>query len=594
MTRRLAILAALGLGLTTPPLAAATLNVDLGAPIKPVDHAASGALYGLAAPGWPAEDWIAPLHPKNFTQMAPGGGQLPNGETAPVGDALVVAPIAARAGASVTIRMPDVFPTFPYVWSDAAFWAAEVDRIARETVAAAPGNIYAYEIWNEPDWTWKPAWGDFNAVWAQTFHALRAIDAKTPILGPSATHFDADWFRQFLTAATASGSLPDIICWHELDPATASDIERHVADYRALETERGLTPRPIAINEYGAPRAMANPGALVPYIAQLERAGVDTANLAFWHRPGRLSDLLVPIDGGTGPAREAAPTGAYWLYAWYGALQGQMVQARGDGQAPDTIDGFAALDAQTHRAEIVLAGAAGPHVLAVKGLDGWGSFVDVLAEATHWSGTDGSLAAPEPVFSGRAAIVDGQIELPVTLVRASDALHVRLTAGSGPAPATALQIIPAPPRFVARLEAEDATFSGARKFRNRMFPSRFFANTTSGEGYVGILGKGPARIDFTLDLPRAAAYDLTVGFANGLGEAQGCRLSANGKDLGALAFPPTQGRELIGQQRLQADLSPGPNSVSLSCPSPASPPIGVPDVLEIDYLDVADAERAGD
>src|SRR5688572_22719360 len=66
------------------------LTVDVSKPFKAVDHAASGSLYGLADEGWPADLWIAPTKPKMFTQPPPGATHLPNGEPAPVGDALKV------------------------------------------------------------------------------------------------------------------------------------------------------------------------------------------------------------------------------------------------------------------------------------------------------------------------------------------------------------------------------------------------------------------------------------------------------------------------------------------------------------------------
>jgi len=217
---------------------AATLAVDASAPFKAVDHAASGSLYGLAAEGWPPDSFIAAIRPKNFTQMAPGGGQLPNGETKPVGDALVVAPIAARAGASVTIRMPDTFPEFPYMYRGDADWLERVDAMVRATVAANPPNIYAYEIWNEPDWTWKT--GDFDAFWATTFKAIRAIDPDRRILGPSLSIWNEAWMRRFLTAAKASGTLPQIICWHELDPTVANDLEAHFTGTAVYSTRVGI------------------------------------------------------------------------------------------------------------------------------------------------------------------------------------------------------------------------------------------------------------------------------------------------------------------------------------------------------------------
>ncbi len=257
--------------------------------------------------------------------MAPGGQQLPNGETTPVGDALVVAPIAARFGASVTIRMPDTFASFPYIWRGDAFWFDAVDRMVRATVAADPPNIYAYEIWNEPDWDWQPSWGDFNDIWARTFRAIRATDGTRPIMGPSASRWNEAWMRAFLERAKASGTLPDIVSWHERDPRYENDLALHVAAYRQMETDLGIGPLPISINEYASPRDVGVPGALARFVARLERAKVDTADLAFWHKPGRLSDLIAPKAGGRGQALDAEPTGAFWVYKWYGDMTGSMV-----------------------------------------------------------------------------------------------------------------------------------------------------------------------------------------------------------------------------------------------------------------------------
>ena len=92
-----------------------------------------------------------------FTQPPPGATHLPNGEPAPVGDALKVWRAARRHGATVTIRLPDIFPTFPYQWQGDDYWYAQVERIVRETKASGADNIYGYEIWNEPQWTWNPA-----------------------------------------------------------------------------------------------------------------------------------------------------------------------------------------------------------------------------------------------------------------------------------------------------------------------------------------------------------------------------------------------------------------------------------------------------
>jgi hypothetical protein len=83
--------------------------------------------------------------------MAPGGKQLPNGEPGPGGDALVVAPEAAKAGAKVVVRMPDWYPNFPYKWVGWSDWLSAVDQQTASVKASGATNIAAYELWNEPD-----------------------------------------------------------------------------------------------------------------------------------------------------------------------------------------------------------------------------------------------------------------------------------------------------------------------------------------------------------------------------------------------------------------------------------------------------------
>lgn len=302
------------------------LTVDVSERLKKVDHAASGALYGLGDEGWPPDEWIAAVRPKMFTQPPPGATHLPNQEPEPVGDTLDVWQVASRHGATVTVRLPDIFPTFPYQWQGDDYWYEQVENMIRAVRDAGADNIYGYEIWNEPQWTWDPAWGDFFEMWDTTYQLIRELDPDTPIIGPS---YDRDYengLRQFMTHAVGSGTVPDIVSWHELGPVEGLHVEEHVAFYRELERELGIGPLPISINEYGSPRDAGVPGWLTRFVARMERAGVDTANLAFWHKPGRLADLLVPVGGGSGPAHDPEPTGNFWLFKWYGEMTGHMVQ----------------------------------------------------------------------------------------------------------------------------------------------------------------------------------------------------------------------------------------------------------------------------
>lgn len=259
----LALAAAVSTALGAPAHAAATasttLVVNANQPFRSVTHVASGSLYGLANASTPADSLVTPLHPNTFVQMAPGGSQLPNGEPAPAGDALVVAAKAANAGAKVIVRMPDWYPNFPYKWVSWSNWLSAVDTQIASVKSSGAGNIEAYELWNEPDWTWDTTnAGSFDAGWVTTYQEVRAKDATTPIDGPSYSAWNLSWMTQFLTYAKAHNAVPDIVSWHELQGA--QNIAADVAAYRNLETSLGISPRPIAIEEYGTTSEVGVPG----------------------------------------------------------------------------------------------------------------------------------------------------------------------------------------------------------------------------------------------------------------------------------------------------------------------------------------------
>src|SRR5206468_3808473 len=84
-------------------------------------------------------------------------------QPAPAGDALVVAPEAAKAGAKVVMRMSDWYPDFPYKWVSWSDWLGAVDSQVKAVQTSGAKNIAAYALWNEPDWTWNTAKaGSFN------------------------------------------------------------------------------------------------------------------------------------------------------------------------------------------------------------------------------------------------------------------------------------------------------------------------------------------------------------------------------------------------------------------------------------------------
>jgi len=422
-----AVAAVAGVTVVAVPVAnaATTLVVDANEPFRTVTHVASGALYGLDTATVPADSLVEPLHPNTFVQMAPGGKQLPNGESVPGGDALVVAPEAAAAGAKVVVRMPDWYPNFPYVWVSWSNWLSAVDTQVKAVLASGDSNISAFELWNEPDWTWDTsAAGPFDAGWARTFDEVRADDPSAQIQGPSTSTFSASWMTTFLTDAKASGTVPNILSWHELDGSAS--IAADVASATAIEASLGIGPLPIAIEEYGETSEVGVPGPLVGYIAKFERAGVNNAELAFWNEYGTLGDTLVDTGG--------APNAAYWLYRWYGSMTGNMVTTVPPAQTG--LDGAASVNSAGNQVSVIFGDGSGSTAVTVNGLNAlsaFGATAHVVLEQTVSAGRTTAVVGPDIISSGNYAIANGSITVPISSMNASNGYHLLITPGSSSA-----------------------------------------------------------------------------------------------------------------------------------------------------------------
>ncbi|MFD4505307.1 RICIN domain-containing protein [Streptomyces sp. NPDC058457] len=417
-----AVAVAAALGTTAPaqaaPSSATTLVVSANQTLRSVTHVASGSLYGLDTASVPADSLVSPLKPNTFVQMAPGGSQLPNGEPSPGGDALTVAPEAAKAGAEVVVRMPDWYPNFPYKWVSWSDWLSAVDKQVASVKSSGATDIAAYELWNEPDWTWDTsAAGSFDSGWATTYREVRAKDSSTPVQGPSYSAWNQSWMTTFLTDAKASGTVPDIVSWHELQGS--QDIAAHVAAYRALETSLGISARPIAIEEYGTTSEVGVPGPLASYVAKFERAGVHDAELAFWNHYGTLGDTLTDTGG--------SANGAYWLYRWYGDMSGNMLVTTPPAQTG--IDGFAARNGAGNQISVVTGGCTGSCAVTVNGLSSlsaFGSTVHVKLEYTPSRGRTTAVSGPVTISDTDYPVSGGSITVPVTM-NASDGYHLTIT-----------------------------------------------------------------------------------------------------------------------------------------------------------------------
>lgn len=396
------------------------LKVNLSSPIRPVTHCASGSLYGVTE-ALPSEvtNLIAPLKPFVFTQPALSGSGHQQGVAA------AAVPVSAKITSTtgkVMVRLADILPGWPYTWPGQSSWLNSVTTVINSKKSSGRSNYYGYEIWNEPDGTWKTASGDFNTVcWKPTYDLIRSSDFQTKIIGPSYSYYNGTSMKAFLTYCKNNNCLPDIICWHQWGSGSLSST---VDSYRALETSLGILPLAISINEYssGTHTYEGSPGVSVPFIAKFERKKVESACISWWFTglPGRLGSLLTSSN---------QKGGGWWLYKWYGDMTGNMMSVSPPNDNSDGIDGFACLDQTANYASICLGGNnTGSVNVAISGIPNFfGNKVSAKLEYVPWADKDTPVTGTTTISTTTYTILNGSITVPVTVTSQFYAYRIYLT-----------------------------------------------------------------------------------------------------------------------------------------------------------------------
>jgi hypothetical protein len=402
--------------------ASSTLVVNANQTLRPVTHVASGSLYGLANATTPSDSLVEPIKPHTFVQMPAGGHQQGSG------DILKVDAEAQKAGAKVVDRLSDYYAGWPYQFSWST-WFTAVDSQIAQVKAANVSNLQSWELWNEPDNTWLSSNGTFEDFWTKTYREVRSKDSTTPIQGPSFSDNISD-MQNFLKNAVATGTVPDIISWHGLE--NQSKISGDITTVTNLEKSLGITPRPIAIEEYAAPSEVGIPGNLVGYISKFERLGVQDAELAFWNQSGALGDLLTGQGG--------SPNGAYWLYKWYGDMSGTMLVTTPPAQTG--IDGAASLNSSKNEIGVITGGGSGSTAVTVNGLNSLANFggaVNVKLEYTPSNGRTTAVSGPTTVSTSTYTVSGGSITVPISMT-STYGYHLVITPASTTSLAGSYQI----------------------------------------------------------------------------------------------------------------------------------------------------------
>jgi hypothetical protein len=342
------------------------LVIEISSPTGRITHGAAGWLYGQAAPGIPTINMMEPLYPQVSAQKPPDGLQHP------MGDAMLVAPgYFAAGGKRMQIYMQDIYSDWPYNDLGLQDYLKKVDLIAHRIAADPHRDRFVYVPFNEPDNNWYGYTGEqlerFLQDWRTVYREIRSIDATAKIAGPGFEHYRSATYLAFLKFAKDNQVLPDQLTWHELHDDFFSEWYARYNDYRAIEKGLGIGPIPIVINEYARNQGdLSVPGNLIQWIARLEDSKVEGC-LAFWTPSGTLADLTARI----WPNR---PTGAWWLYRWYGAMTGDTLKVEPPDRNAQGLQGIASLDGTTKQIRVLFGGASGPMDIAVDGLDALSDF----------------------------------------------------------------------------------------------------------------------------------------------------------------------------------------------------------------------------
>jgi len=407
---------------------ASSVTVNCNSVIREVTHCASGSLYGITETK-PADinNLVAPLNPCMFTNPARAGA----GYQQPYGAAIPTARRLDGKAGKVTIRLADIFPGWPYSFTNMSDWLNKVTSVINDKKSSGLGNFYGYEIWNEPNGTWKSANGSFNDMWLKTYNLIRSLDSGTPIIGPSITHYDKNYLRDFLSFCKTNNCLPDIVCWHELsshDSSTNTDtIASHMKDYRSLESSLGISQKKISINEYcdvdhykeGAPGPSAS------MIAKFERYKVDSACITWWFvaYPGRLGSLL---------ATDTQKGAGWWFYKWYGEMSGNMVSVTPPDESSAMVDGFACVDSNARYISLLFGGNNDGTVnVTFNSIPSFiGSNANVKVEKVSWSSKDTVVSGTNIVSNSIYSVANNSITVSVKGCNNNDGYRIYITPGT--------------------------------------------------------------------------------------------------------------------------------------------------------------------
>ncbi len=393
------------------------LTIDASQELGKVRHGATGFLYGLGDPGIPSQQVLNALHPSVVAQKAPNGLQHPNG------DAFVVAEqFFAAGGKELQIYMQDIYKQWPYEKLGLNDYLPKIQQMVEMGKSSPYHEKLVYVPLNEPDVIWyndNIYFRDFCADWKKCYDTIKEIDYSARVAGPNTTIYNERFMERFLKFCKENNCVPEEITWHELQNDFFTDWENHFTSFRNLEKKYEISPRPIVINEYARFSGdLAMPGKLVQFITRFENTGVD-ACLAYWTTAGSLNDLV---------SHNSYGTGAWWLYYWYGQMNGERLLVKSPNPYKEGLQALASFESKRNQIRAIAGGSAKSFSLEIKNVAqkfdlSQDANVEVLVKKTGSSALNPSVI-PCVIIEENFKLSDGNLIVQIPSGNENDAYEI--------------------------------------------------------------------------------------------------------------------------------------------------------------------------
>lgn len=479
-----------------------TINIDFSVDNGAIHYGATGFLYGLAEPDVPSGNLLQGINTCIIAVKAPDGKQHP------IGDVLNIVDIyKANGGERLLIYMQDIYPDWYYHYEGQADYVQKVQAMMEKIIDNKYINSFIYcpfnendnGLWYNNDFSKKENRLLFYADWLAVYNTIKSYDNDAVIAGPGYMTYNDKYIEEFLSFALANNCMPDMMVWHEISSKSFKNYEKNYKNYRNIETRLSIEPLEICISEYGRPEDNGNPGAMIQFIAMLERTKVN-ACIAYWRLANNLCELA--SDNNT-------PTSAWWLYHWYSELKGQTYSLK-SGRTGKGFDGLVSYDIDQDSISILVGGNEDTGYINLNNITNiWQpqTSVDITIEYIDYNGLQAKCYNPTLLTKYTDNIVQTNLNISIDNMCSSRAYRIIISPTKGVVEDYVLQY------DKIRYQAEDAKISGIKKTEKRKLLIKDVYYASSGS-LVSTSTNSNYKLAYTINAPIDSFYRIDVVYGN--------------------------------------------------------------------------------